>query len=181
MARNNRPRRQFEWARAVGFNTGQVDAAEGVAFGSIDLLADARARWGDAVFRGATVMAVKGWIRPFVPPGTRVSGTTAIRVASAHDIAEANVNETPFNNGLYEDWMGYFPYDYDPGPDLASPSVPATWNAAASVWGVDLQSSRKLEELGVSLGMFYEHSPVDGPVESFTNLDYHLSIGLKLA
>lgn len=179
MARSNRPRRQFEWARAQGFGAGQ--GVTGGAFGAVDLLADARSRWGNAVFRGATVMAVKGYLRPFVAPGARVTGEAGIRVASINDIAEADVNETPFLNARYEDWMGFFPYDFDPGPNLASPSTPATWNAAASPWGVDLQSSRKMEELGVSLGLFWYHANTDGAPADVQNLDYDLSIGLKLA
>lgn len=185
MARSNRPRRQFEWARAQGFGAGVVIPGVGAA-GAVDLLADARTRWGNAVFRGATVMTVKGYIRPalnFQP--LRVTGTAGFRVASWNDVTNfptQGPEEAPFGNGRYEDWMGFLPYDVATNP--SQPSVeaqPATWNSAASPWGVDVQSSRKLEELGVTLGLFWYHAPTQGAPEDVSNLDYDLSIGLKLA
>lgn len=181
MARSNRPRRQFEWARAKGFGAGQVEGL--IAYGVVDLLADARTRWGNAVFRGATAMTVKGWIKPAVNfPPLRVDGCAGIRVASIADVNSPTAAEAPYDTGLYEDWMAYLPYSLataepqQPSAEL----LPATWNAAANQWGVDVQSSRKLEELGVTLALYWAHLPIQGSAEDMTNLDYDLSVGLKL-
>lgn len=178
---STRTRRQFEWARSNGFLVGTVATSQ--AYGAVDLLADARTRWGNAVFRGATVSSVRGWIRPNVANNTRVSGRAAIRVASYSDIAEVadNAQEAPYNDGAYEDWMGFFPYDVFAPEGFSLDQSPATFNPAND-WAVETHSSRKLDELGYTLGLFFFHANVyGGGGADVQALDYDLSIGLKMA
>lgn len=104
-------------------------------------------------------------------------------MASYADIAEVadNASETPYADGGYEDWMGFFPYDVaapDPG---ATDLSPATFNPAND-WAVEVHSSRKLDELGYTLGLFFFHTNVyAGDGAAVQALDYDLSIGLKMA
>lgn len=176
-----RNRRQFEWARSNGFLVGTVASAQ--AYGAVDLLADARTRWGNAVFRGATVSSVRGWLRPNVASGTRVSGRAGIRVASYADIGEVadNAAETPYADGGYEDWLGFYPYDVASPPTGATDASPATFNPAND-WAIESHSSRRLDDLGMTLGLFFFHTNVyAGDGVAVQALDYDLSIGLKLA
>lgn len=182
MARTRSNRRQFEWARAAGFGEGVVQGA--AAVGAVDLLAAVRQQWGAAYLRGATVMAVKGYIRPFTPENGRILGVAGIRICNYADIQSLTIDETPGGpQGSGLDWMAYWPYDFEVPPGgIASTSQVANWNHQASLWGVDVQSSRRMEEPGYTLGLFWEHSALaGGDASTVTNLDYHLSVGLKLA
>lgn len=183
MARSNRPRRKFEWARAVDFGPGVPEG--NVAIGGVDLLASVRQDYGAAYLRGATVMTVKGYIRPFVPDTERLVGVAGIRVCNYADLQSVTADQTPGGQfGGEADWMAYLPYDV--GTNIAgygSDTTPATWNNQGSMWGVDVQSSRTMNEAGYTLGLFWYHSPVTSPDDPavVAQLDYHLSVGLKLA
>lgn len=184
MARNQRNRRQFEWARAAGFGQGVVLPDTPAAVGGVDLLASVRGDYGAAYLRGATVMAIKGYIRPFAGASTRILGVAGIRVCNIADLQTVTLDQTPGGPlGGEADWMAYWPYDFEvPGGSQGSTEQVANWNPQASLWGVDVQSSRRMEEAGVTLGLFWEHSALAGGDPSgVTNLDYHLSVGLKLA
>lgn len=181
MARTQRNRRQFEWSRAVGFGAGLPQT--GFAIGAVDVLAAVREEFGAAYLRGATVMAVKGFIRPFVPGNARLTGVAGLRVANYADFENLTANQTPGGpTGSGADWMAYWPYDLEMAGTFGSPTLPATWNVGGSQWAVDVQSSRRLEEPGYTLGLFWYHTPVAGAApEDVTNVDYHLSVGFKLA
>lgn len=184
MARNRSgPRREFVWARSVGMVTGTT-APGSVSVGAADLLESVRVDYGEGILRGATVMAIKGWVRPFVPATSRVTGVAGIRVCNYGDLAlPTTVDQTPGGPvGQEADWMGYFPYDVDQGgTELSSANSPATWNMGASLWTIDVQSHRKFEALGQTLGFFYYNTAVVGTPESVASVDYHVSVGLKLA
>lgn len=180
MARSQRNRRQFEWARAVGFGTG-VSTEPAVAVGGVDLLASVREDYGAAYLRGATVMAVKGFIRPFVGEGTRINGVAGIRVCNYGDLQNVTPDQTPGGAlGGEADWMAYWPYDFQ-SYGGASDQYVANWNHQGSLWGVDVQSSRRMTEAGYTLGLFWYHGAILGGINEMTNVDYHLSVGLKLA
>ena len=182
-ASSRRNRRQFEWARAAGYGAGVPQGA--VALGGVDLLASVREDYGAAYLRGATVMTVKGWLRPYVPDTERVSGVAGIRVCNYADLQSVTADQTPGGAlGGEADWMAYLPYDV--GSNVAgygSDTIPATWNPGGSMWGLDVQSSRRMNEAGYTLGLFWWHSPITSPDDPsvVANLDYHLSVGLKLA
>lgn len=176
-----RNRREFQWARAAGFGAGEViDPAQG-AVGGVDLLASVRGDYGGGYLRGATVMAVKGWIRPFVPAGVRINGVAGIRVCNYADLQTITWDQTPGGPlGGESDWMAYWPYDVLMTGTTSSDQL-ANWNHQASPWGIDVQSSRRMNEAGYTLGLFWNHQAVVGDPEDLTALDYHLSVGLKLA
>lgn len=181
MARNQRERRQFEWARAQGFGEGITGVEPAVAFGGVDLLASVRVDYGAAYLRGATVMAVKGWIRPFVGDGTRINGVAGIRVCNYADLQNVTADQTPGGAlGGEADWMAYWPYDFQVIGGNSSAQV-ANWNHSGGLWGVDVQSSRRMNEAGYTLGLFWYHGAILGGIEEMSNLDYHLSVGMKLA
>lgn len=171
--------RQWVWARQSGFFGGTLDGAATSGYGAVDLLSDARTRWGNAALRGATVTTVKGYIRPAVSVGSRVVGIAGIRVCSTTDIEEVGVNpeEAPFNDGMYEDWMMFFPYDLFLGSDVEYGQLLATGNPTND-WNIDVQSSRVLTDLGLTLGLFWYHTFVTGSAQA--NMDGTLSVGLKL-
>ena len=177
--RRNTNRRQWVWARQSGFFGGTTSGRSG--FGAVDLLADARTRWGNAALRGATVSTIKGVIRPAATLGNRIFGIAGVRVCSIADVREVATEpqEAPFNDGLYEDWMMFFPYDVTmPATDAGGFSqILATGNPANS-WNVDVQSSRVLTDLGLTLGLFWYQTSVTGTVQP--NMDGTLSVGLKL-
>lgn len=182
MARSSRSgnRRQWVWARSAAFLVGSP--VGNTAYGATDLLEGARTDWGNGVLRGATVVTVKGWIRPNVANGVRVDGRAGIRVAPRTDIAETGTNpdETPAGVGGYEDWMGFFQYDVAAPADAGIDVSPATFNAAND-WHIEVNSSRKMTDLSHTLGLFYYHSNVYSAEGSAVQaLDYDLSIGLKL-
>lgn len=179
MARRNR--REFVWARAVG-NLFTAPAPGTPAFAGVDLLADVRATYGNDALRNATVMSVKGYIRPNsdVDTASFYLGVTGIRVCNAQDtVAPVAENQTPGGAlGQELDWMGYFPWLVDNTPPSSVRPGDATWNHAGNPWGIDVRSSRRMFELGMTLGMFTWTSAT---VTAGVALDYHLSIGVKLA
>lgn len=179
--RRNSNRRMFVWARS----SGSLVAGEGATppTGGVDLLQSVRERYGGAEFRGATVVTVKGYLKPDDQGvGGGFTGRTAMRVGPEGDpnVAPADIGRMGPGApgvGLQEDsspeydWMGWFPHAITEGD--ASP--PASWNRAASPWGIDLQSARRMEELGQSLLMFYSSGTAG------TAVLYDLSIGIKLS
>lgn len=178
---NSRPRRSFQWARAAAFAAGEVQDPQVGAVGGVDLLAQIRGDYGAAYLRGATVMAVKGWFRPYVPEGTRINGVAGIRVCNYADLQDVNWDQTPGGPlGGESDWMAYWPYDFTQVGGNSANQI-ANWNHQASLWGVDVQSARRMNEAGYTLGLFWHHQAILGDAQGVTNLDYHLSIGLKLA
>lgn len=170
--RNTRER-EFVWARSLG-TLGEVGAGDFVA----DLLLPVRTRHGDAALRGATVMTVKGYIRPNLGGGTTDTvsqGRVSIGVRQYGDIDEAQVGvEGPFGNPEAK-WMGWFPHlltDIQANPQ-------ASWNNQGSPWAVDLQSHRIMGSLGQTLALYYDFQDVVAGDATHT-VDYDLSVGVKL-
>ncbi len=181
MARNNR--RQFVWARSAGATGPGLTPA---VFG-VDLLVGTRERYGDAVLRGATVMGVKGYIRPNVPSDTinYISCRAAIRVGTAGEVDDEPVNVRELGPWFSpeDDWMLFQQSLFITSASAAEgalPAEPATDNVRGNMWAVETRANRKFEELGRTLLLFTDMAnPVGTPWnEGF--FDYDLSIGLKL-
>lgn len=157
---NRQVRRKFVWDRVFG-------AVPTTAYG-VDLLAPFRGQPG-ATHLGATIMRIRGYIYPDSVSDTQL-GTIGFRIDSWNE-DPADVDNSP-SLQPDEDWMGWLPFNKPPG---VPETFPATWNAQASPWAVDIKSNRKLEELNQTLWMF-----VDQPAGNENNYSYNLSIGLKL-
>lgn len=179
--RGSSGRRKFVWARTAGVLNPTADPPAG----NVDLLADVKGRFGGDVFVGSTVMAVRGYLAPYVAQTDALESTSAtmrtgIRVCNQADIGddlETQQAQAPYGVNAEANWMGWFPVR------MSSSVVPAsaTWNHMASEFGVDLGSSRKMEELGQTLGMFFDWRAQDtADPPQFVVLDYDLSIGVKL-
>lgn len=183
MARTGRGRnrRMFVWARsAMAVPVGESTA--GIGF--VDLLNSVRARYGGKEFVGATVMSVRGYVKPTGdgPYGGRIG----LRICNEGDIPDpagtgtGNVDDGPGDGaepgGNPEaDWMAFLPFLQT--PDGAA--TPATWNHAANPWAVDIRSNRRMEELGQTLGLFADVDSQTAPEGA--QVVYDLSVGLKLS
>lgn len=178
MARSNR--RQFVWAR----NYGVVSFGGGAgATPAVDLLSTVRDRYGESVLRGATVMGIKGYIRPNIGTGTTgayMLTRAAVKVTSSVTIAQGDESSDwgPFSDPD-ADWMAF-------QQTLMIPTTPpgvATDNVRGNQYGVETRAARKFEELGQTLGLFGEARNADtgaGDPDRRTFWDYDLSVGLKL-
>lgn len=165
---NRQLRRKFVWDRTAG----TVTAGTGGPFG-VDLLAGFRGQPG-ATHLGATVMRVRGYIRPIgLDTGAQTGGVVGFRIDSWNEDFATEVGLAPMAQPD-EDWMAWLPFE---GSTFElSNNHPATWNAQASPWAVDVKAARKLEELNQTLWMF-----VTPPTAGSIQYNYNLSVGLKLA
>jgi hypothetical protein len=185
MARTaRRNRRKFEWARSAGAIATTNVAAQQV--GRADLLASVRATYGNDFGRDATVVAVKGFVKPrlasTLATGTTVAGAAGIRTADAQDLTSVlQVTDAPSEptQGYYYDWMWYQPWimgPYNVPSGFSSGEDVGTSNIGASVWALDVRSNRTFESLGESLALYVGVNGVGVDVD----FDYWVSIGLKL-
>lgn len=157
------PRRKFIWDRTVGVTAAGDTGA--------DLLAPFRSQPG-ATHLGATIMRVRGYIVPSeAVAGAAAAGTIGIRLDTWNEDPAETANQPVLMPDA--DWMAYLPWNIT-GPTTANP--PITWNQEASLWTVDVKSSRKLEELNETLWLFWDQN--GGGTRTIT---YNLSIGMKLA
>lgn len=176
MARRGRGQtsRKFVWARQDGVLTPGTNFSE-------DLLFQFKQRAGaDGILLGSTVVAVKGYIRPNQAAGSPdvTKGRVGIRVCDEAEVEGDPPGFGPVAQGSEYDWMGFFPFFIDLLPPTTSVNRgDASWNHAASQWGVDVQSNRKMEELGQTLGIFLGMISAN---ETLVAVDYDLSIGIKL-
>lgn len=168
MARSNR--RKFVWARTGAVLTNAAGGDNG-----FDLLADFKGRAGGSVLLGATLVTVRGVLRPNVSGGEFVGGTFGIRVCNEGDItaATAGNGQRPEENPE-ADWLAFMPFIV-PGSGDNAGNPPATWNEMASPWACEIKAQRKMEELGETVGLFWDGS------DAITTIDVSLSLGLKLA
>lgn len=172
MARRNPVRRRFQWHRSTGESVLPYLAA--------DLFEQSRVAFDDSTIGTAcTVVAVKGYIRAVDDSATPTRCRAAIRVCDRNDILDQDPQHGPSNptvpqvspnTGAWDDWMGYFPFMTQGAGNVVGE---ATWNRAASPWAIDVQSSRRIDELNQTLGLF-----LDSPGTPTWNWD--LSIGIKL-
>lgn len=188
MARSrNRNRRMFVWARSGGV----LFAGTGGAAG-IDLLQSVRDRYGGKEFVGATVMSVRGYVRPNIGgadalhvgrvglrimnerllPAPNATGTISTEVGPGSPQMPEGVTEA----APEEDWMAFLPFFLPSGPN--NPNPEATWNEGASPWSVHVRSSRRMEELTETLGLVVQSNQAADPQAFY---DYDLSVGLKLS
>lgn len=164
--------RRFQWHRSTGEFLGNYLA--------VDLFAQSRLAFDDATIGTAcTAVAVKGYVRANAGGTDPSRGRAAIRVCDRNDIDDQDPQHGPSNPsipqvapnlGAWNDWMGYFPFVVEPGTVLSD----ATWNHAASPWAIDVQSSRRIDELNQTLGLFLDAEA--GTTQWF----WDLSIGIKL-
>lgn len=177
--RRNEPR-EWVWARSAGVlfdepGSGNSNFVE-------DLLEPVRSRHGTAALRGATVMAVKGYLAPIVTgDSVEVRTRVAMGIRQYGDLDEADATaEGPFGNPEAR-WYGWFPfYLYFPSatPTPMPGGSPPTWSES-SVWNVDLQSARKMSVLGETLAIYLQYQlPAGGTPTVYVN--YDLSVGVKL-
>lgn len=142
-------------------------------------MADVRATYGNDTFRGSTVCAVKGFVRPNFSLQTGFStGVLGIRVCNAGDlVAPVGVEQTPGGAlGQEADWLWYQPFLND---DAGTPDdAVATSNMGHNKWSLDTQSVRRMDEQAQTIGLFYYLS-AGNPAEA-SPIDYHLSLGLRV-
>lgn len=159
-------RRKWVWARAQGDALVAAGTGAGAGF-KTDLLTQFEGAYG-ADLLGATVMRVRGQyfadMASFLAgPGAVGHLTAGIRTyAEPLDPDEETPADTP-----HADWMSYEPFICAITGDPFYASDRRT---------VDVQSSRKMEELGTGLLLAVSHN-VSGVAIPFS---YDLSIGLKL-
>lgn len=165
------PLRKFVWARVTG-NLVQPDTR------GTDLLDAFQTEYG-AQLLGATVMRIRGYLIPDLPsdpvPGI-VTGVTGIIVEQDQELADQALENVP-RARAHDDWLAWLPFLVDSTNGGVAPPGTASWNADASPWAVDIKSSRKIEELGQGLHMWYD---TVAPGSVTVNMNYDLSIGLKL-
>lgn len=166
MARSNR--RKFVWARQDGVLVPGTNFSE-------DLLTQFKERAGGQVLIGATVVAVRGYVKPNVAGGLLSRGRVAIRVCNEQDVEGDPPGQGPVADGTENDWMGFWPWIVDGTKTVTGDG---TWNVGGSPWAIDVRAQRKMEELNETLGIFYANiAASDDP----SAIDYDLSVGLKLA
>ena len=158
-------RRKFVWDRTSAAPT----IGQGGPF-AVDLLSAFRSQPG-ATHLGATVMRVRGYIRPVLfDTGPNVGGVVGMRIDSWNEaVTDDALAPTAQPN---EDWMAWLPWS---GDQIAANDSVASWNSQASVWAVDVKASRKLEELNQTLWLC-----TTAPTQGTMVLIYDLSVGLKL-
>ncbi len=158
-------RRKFIWDRVQG----SMPVGQGGPFAA-DLLADFRNQPG-ATHVGATVMRVRGYIRPVnYDTGPNVGGIFGMRVDSWNSDPIAD-SMSPIAQPE-EDWMAWLPWSAD---QITANEAVASWNSQASVWAVDVKAGRKIEELHQTLWLC-----TTAPAQGTQTVVYDLSIGLKL-
>lgn len=186
-SRTRRPRREFEWVHSAGAEI--VPFGEGVpGTGVWDLLAGARERWGAGALRGATVVSVKGYLLPLPTNGfTGVQdmfGTFGIRTVESTLPAPIEAAEFPTPTGIEEqNWQflsSFHLFEAEVfGTEPPNYTV-STATPAASPWVIDVRSSRVLDQIGKTLGLFVAGG-TPPPGTSDTTIYWSLRIGLKLA
>lgn len=170
---NRSNRRQFVWARYAGV------LGPGVSVFATDVLSTVRDRYGDAVARGATVMAIRGYARPNAQgSGVPLRGRFALRVVGLGAIDDTPADQREVGPFLSpeENWMLFHQalvIGENPNPSASS--------SRGSQWAVETQANRRFEELGVTLGAFADVFNTDGTPSETGVYDFDLSIGLKLA
>lgn len=188
--RSNRSRRQFQWVRTQGSIGGFLPndpgggAPPNAGYGAVDLLGPARDLYGQLLDAGATVMSIKGYVKPNVigaPSGAFVySGAVGIRRCSRTDVEEPRQQDSP-TVAVSEDepFMFYNPWIFTATGVDAVQDLYSADSSVGTRWAVNVRSHRKLPQLSQTLGLFagiYQ----DPAFADYTTVDYHLSIGMKL-
>lgn len=159
-------RRKWVWARAA---VGQIALGpNGVS--RTNLLANFETLYG-AQLIGTTVMRIRG----IVATTTDATGgfqrlRMAAKVESTQDPAPSTV-DGPYGSE-HDDWMLWEPFATNGASDEYFGN-----DVAARV--IDVQSARRLEELGEELQLWFQAAP-DNQADTQVALTYELSVGLKL-
>lgn len=183
--RSTRNRRQFQWVRVAGAFPLVDTAAGNGSFGAADLLLDARTQYGQLLDAGATVMSIKGYVKPnMIGPGTDdgiFTGALGIRRCSRSDVSVPREEDSPTGSISEDEPFMYFNpwFVFLRGAE----STPAILNEATSDpgthWAVNVRSHRKLPQLSQTLGLFVGSGQTTSDFE-YIACDYHLSLGMKL-
>jgi len=186
MRRTRNNRRRFQWLRVAGGNLA-VNTADGAgAFGGVDLLSAARNQYGQLLDAGATVMSIKGFVKPRVtfsaPGATFYTGRLAIgRIAKTQ--MPAREEDAPGSLQSEEDpWMWINPFIFDTMGSSATvnPLIMATSDAGTR-WSVNIRSHRIISSLNTTLGLYHSwFQPVPSSPTGALGMNYDLSIGVKL-
>lgn len=157
-----------------------MSASGGNLYASVDLLDQVRAQYGQDVGAGSTLVAVKGFIKPntggAINPGN-LAGAFGMRVCTREATGDPTVAQSPIDDVSQE--VGWFYFN----PWMIS--IQGTWNVevassalGGTPWYVDAQASRRIPQLGDTVGLFA--GMYGEPPTSTQFIDWHLSIGVKL-
>lgn len=155
--------RKFVWAR----HGGALTDAEPVA----DLLETFQAEYG-AQLLGSTVMRIRGFVYPVILD-TFHFGVVGAIVENDDDLTQTEQSYGPTARP-HDDWLMWWPYYSD--ANSVNGTGFASGNAQGSAYGVDVKSSRKIEELGQGLHLWRYTTTGGSPAV----IQYDLSVGLKL-
>lgn len=167
--RTSNSSRKFVWAR----HAGAFDPTDTPGVHGVDLLSQFQENYG-AQLIGATVVRIRGYVVP-TSDGSftgNFQGRWGILVDS--DNTDVTLASNDPGGRPFEDWMAYQPFSIATGGQSTTLQQVATGNVYANEWAVDVRSSRKIEELGEGLYLFWNLP------ESTWGLNWELSIGLKL-
>lgn len=179
MARSRRGnRRQFAWYRSQGGI--ELSASGGNRYAAVDLLDQVRTQYGQDVGSGATLVAVKGFIKPNtggVSNPSNLAGAFGMRVCTREATGDPTVAQSPIDDVSQEvSWFYFNPWMI---------SIQQSWDhevassaLGGSAWFVDAQASRRIPQLGDTVGLFA--GMYGEPAASTSFIDWHLSLGVKL-
>lgn len=159
-------RRKWVWARA-----GVVQLAVGPnGVSRTNLLADFEQLYG-AQLIGTTVMRIRGTVAVTT---SAVGGFQRLRMAakveSTQDPAPTSV-DGPYGSP-HDDWMLWEPF-------IVNGASTAYYGNDVAARVIDVQSARRLDELGDELQLWFQAGP-DNQAATQVAVSYELSIGLKL-
>lgn len=175
-SRRTTPRRKMVWARHTNVDNLEVlTSPETAPPSATDLLAPFRTEMGSQLI-GVTVARIRGimGVHTLAPSPALTFVRAAIRICDQADLERAPGNiDSPFDeNSAYLDWMAWEPFV---APENAEHRPAQTVQRV-----VDMKSSRKLEELNQSLGLFVGTRTAAGDQVSPITFWSNLSILLML-
>lgn len=152
--------RKFVWARQNG--SVAVDDDQGAV---VNLLDNFRAAYGADIL-GSTVMRIRGTIFWNTANVTIDAITAVSAIRTAEQVELEQDAEGPLTS-MHADWMMY-------QTTILDNNAPGWYLVARQ--DIDVKSSRKMEELGETLALAFEHDAA----ATALGVKYILSVGLKL-
>ncbi len=174
-----RNRGHVQWVRANAYvNDAPVVGADYVM--RADLFAPARAVYGPDYLRDATVLAVKGYVKPILTSvnttSVDVSGVSALRLMDqAQADSPPEFEETPGSaTSASQRWELYQPWAQvgRQGAPTDTPGEQITSNMGASPWAVDVRSKIRMESSSKTVVLYVQQFGQN----STMNVLYHLSL-----
>lgn len=169
----------LQWLRANAY----IDASPAVGADyvtAVDLFAPARSVYGPDYLRDATVLAVKGYVKPIMTSvnttSVDISGVTAMReMDQAQADSPVEFEETPGSaTSASHRWELYMPWAQvgRQGAPTDTPGEQITSNPGASPWAVDVRSKIRFESSAKTLVLYVQQFGQN----SGMNVLYHLSL-----